>query len=323
MADNDSTAAPRFLLGVDGGGSRTVAAIARLESEGSAPREIARASSGAGNLVTCSNAREHVLEAISRARVAAARQLGGDFTVGSACLCLAGIARDAILRDWQYWVSSQSFADQIRIADDVEPVLRYGNPDEPALAVVSGTGSIVVGRDKDGNRIRCGGWGSRISDEGSGYHIATEALRCAGLHEDRRSSFPSLHAAALDHFDEVKFTDLIPQLESRGRREIAMFARRVVELAEQQSEEAGEVLQGAARQLAELVTDVARQIDPGCGGFHVVMAGGVLCNSQTLRELLTKELSKVPGLQHSFQLVDDPVSGALLLAADENAGQKR
>ena len=40
--------------------------------------------------------------------------------------------------------------------------------DKPGICVISGTGSIAVGFDKEGKTYRCGGWGRPLSDIGSG-----------------------------------------------------------------------------------------------------------------------------------------------------------
>ncbi len=48
--------------------------------------------------------------------------------------------------------------------------------DEDGILVITGTGSIVLGRQKD-KWERAGGYGYLIGDEGSGYHIAIQGLR--------------------------------------------------------------------------------------------------------------------------------------------------
>lgn len=48
----------------------------------------------------------------------------------------------------------------------------YGALGEPGgIAVLSGTGSFAVCRDKKGSWISVGGWGPLFGDKGSGYHM--------------------------------------------------------------------------------------------------------------------------------------------------------
>lgn len=48
--------------------------------------------------------------------------------------------------------------------------------DEDGILVITGTGSIVLGREKNEWK-RAGGYGYLIGDEGSGYHIAIQGLK--------------------------------------------------------------------------------------------------------------------------------------------------
>jgi N-acetylglucosamine kinase-like BadF-type ATPase len=46
----------------------------------------------------------------------------------------------------------------------------------PGVVVIAGTGSIAYGRNEHNETARAGGWGSVISDEGSGYWIGRNAV---------------------------------------------------------------------------------------------------------------------------------------------------
>lgn len=50
---------------------------------------------------------------------------------------------------------------------------------DPGILLIAGTGSIVIGRDKNRNMFRVGGWGPYFGDEGSGFWIGREAVRQA------------------------------------------------------------------------------------------------------------------------------------------------
>jgi glucosamine kinase len=50
---------------------------------------------------------------------------------------------------------------------------------DPGVLLIAGTGSIVIGRDKDRSMFRVGGWGPYFGDEGSGFWIGREAIRAA------------------------------------------------------------------------------------------------------------------------------------------------
>jgi N-acetylglucosamine kinase-like BadF-type ATPase len=50
---------------------------------------------------------------------------------------------------------------------------------DPGVLLIAGTGSIVIGRDRNHSIFRVGGWGPHFGDEGSGFWIGREAVRAA------------------------------------------------------------------------------------------------------------------------------------------------
>ncbi len=81
---------PELLIGIDGGGTKTTARLARRGSAG-LHLVIGQGKSGPGNPRAAgeSQAREHISEAVNRAFAAADLVAG---TVQAACLALAGVA---------------------------------------------------------------------------------------------------------------------------------------------------------------------------------------------------------------------------------------
>ena len=179
-----SDSARSILLGVDGGGSSTVAWIA--ESSG---RVLARAETGPSNVKAVGEASAlGAIDAAIRAAVSDARAVEGRpiDSIAVACLGLAGFDRPddrAVLERWNH---AKRWAERLVLVNDGELVLAAGTPEGWGLAVISGTGSIVVGRSRDGRTARAGGWGYIFGDEGSGYGTVVAALRrVASMHDGR------------------------------------------------------------------------------------------------------------------------------------------
>lgn len=57
------------------------------------------------------------------------------------------------------------------------------------MVVIAGTGSIILGIDRDGNYKQASGWGYNISDIGSGYWIGAKALEATLLYCDGCGSY--------------------------------------------------------------------------------------------------------------------------------------
>ncbi|MEM6689487.1 MAG: BadF/BadG/BcrA/BcrD ATPase family protein [Planctomycetota bacterium] len=304
-----------LVMGLDGGGSKTVAVIAFRDELGSC-KEIARAESGPSNVLTSDDAKQNIIDAIMRVQTMANDALGFEPRMSSSCFCLAGAGRKAIVQVWRDLIARQSIGGETLITDDAEPVLRQCGPRGASLAVISGTGSIVVGRCTNGGRVRCGGWGPLISDEGSGYDVALNAVRQASLHEDGRLDCPAIHRQVIDFFEGQCFTDIIPKLGSLGRQEIAQLTNQITQLdGDIDHPEARVLLQSAGRQLADLVQAAKSRIEPIEENIPLAMAGGLLCQSLTVRKSMLDELQQ-RNVMVEAMLVDDPVTGAVMLAAD-------
>ena len=104
------------------------------------------------------------------------------------CLGAAGVSNSNMCDIVSDVVGSSRIARWSLVGDDViamEGALDGG----PGIIVISGTGSIVLGRDSEGNKIRMGGWGHLIGDEGSGYGLEHKDL--IGLANYVRQFFPA------------------------------------------------------------------------------------------------------------------------------------
>src|SRR5690625_7776141 len=100
-------------------------------------------------------------------------------------------------------VGSSVAADRFVLDSDVYAAHVGAFSGGPGLLISAGTGSMVLGVDSAGNRVRAGGWGYLYGDEGSATWIAREAIRAALQTTDGRASAhgpgPELVSAAGAH----------------------------------------------------------------------------------------------------------------------------
>src|SRR5213078_4483038 len=89
---------------------------------------------------------------------------------------------------------------RVLVVNDALIALAAGAGDDPGIVIISGTGSIVYGRNERVEAARAGGWGHMIGDEGSGYWIGREALAAVMRAGDGRGPETGLTAAMLAHF---------------------------------------------------------------------------------------------------------------------------
>lgn len=188
---------------------------------------------------------------------------------------------------------------------------------EPGLVIISGTGSIVIGINREGEILRTGGWGYNISDIGSGYWIGNEAIKYTLLYCDGCREFSELYKVIKDYFDVDGFESL-PEVITQGLncKNIAEIAKFVVELAEKENIVAQEILKEGASTLADLAYSAYSKLELNKeASINIVLSGGVLKN-QWYKNLLEDYLkNKINTSVIVTQLqVNSPSYGGIQLA---------
>lgn len=113
------------------------------------------------------------------------------------CVAASGVDSPDILDNCREIFKDMGFHGQnIRILNDCEVFLHL--TEEPALVLVSGTGSICYGRDMNHTVYRTGGWNHIISDEGSGFELGLELVRASADELDGRNKTQCLASMITD-----------------------------------------------------------------------------------------------------------------------------
>jgi N-acetylmuramic acid 6-phosphate etherase len=302
-----------LLLGIDGGGSHTVALLAQRDANGH--RVLGRGESGPSNLqgVGAARATQSLDEAVGRAFTAARLPR---CAVASACLGLSGAGRPSdqqIIRDW---ASAATLATHVEITSDAALLLAAGTPEGWGIAIVSGTGSIAMGQNAAGATARAGGWGPLLGDEGSGYLLVLEALRAVSHAADGRGSATALTERFVTALHVARPQELVTAVHGRGleRGDLAALAPVVLEAAEAGDAIAAAIVRKGAAALAAAAGSVARQLNLTGAPLPLAFAGGVLLNSPFYRQQVLHELREVGVVPRAIALVAEPAQGALARA---------
>jgi N-acetylmuramic acid 6-phosphate etherase len=306
----DRPAAPseELYLGIDGGGTHTVALLA---DRGGAV--VGRGTAGPSNrqAVGTERALAALDEAVRTAFAAAGRPR---FRVVSACLGLAGADRPEDQAVIQEWAERVGLAGRVEVTSDAAILLAAGTPEGWGLVLIAGTGSIAFGRAADGRRARAGGWGHLLGDEGSAYALVMSALQAVARAADGRGPATGLTERLLARLGMNQPQGLIAAVyrSGRDRADFAALAPLVVEAAEDDVVAAG-IVEEEARELAQAGAAVARQLRWG-RPVPVAMAGGLLLGSAGYRERVIDELRALGVQPSAVALVEEPALGALQLA---------
>ncbi len=303
----------QLLLAVDGGGTKTQAVVADLEGH-----VLGRGLGLSSNLQSVS------LEQFGQALTAAiegalmpvlgpsARHEGPSWRgahVAAAVFGLAGVDGPADEARVSKWARDMAISPSLLVVNDAELILGGGTPDGWGVALISGTGSICLGRSAEGRAARVGGWGPLIGDEGSGYALARAGLRLATQTADGRAAAPSLLKEALRHFAVTDADTLMRKVHAPEvtPADVAGFAAPILDLATRGDAAAKALVEEAAQDLVTQVRTVARRL--GLKQPPLALGGGLLRG-----QLRRSVLALVDGEVGPSNYVADPVMGAVELA---------
>lgn len=305
-----------IVLGIDAGGSKTLALAARLDGQ-----VIGRAKGGPGNYhaVGFAAASAAITDTAREAVRAAAYAAGVDVArVRALCLGAAGVDRPGDRALWIEW-ARQAFPEaRARIVNDAMLVLSCAAPgDCRGLAVIAGTGSIVYGRDANGALCRAGGWGYLLGDEGSNYSIGITALRAVSRAADGRGPLTALTGLVLAHWALSDPSALVSKVYGdTSRHDIARLGRLVEAAAELGDAVALEILAEAGRELALATRSVAARLGMA-GPVSCALAGAVLLRGRRVRESFLDAVQRDGLRLDPLALVEEPAAGAVALAIEE------
>ncbi|QDS98265.1 N-acetylglucosamine kinase [Adhaeretor mobilis] len=306
----------RLVLGIDGGGTKTAALLARCTSP-SDFEIIGRGHSGSANVMAVgfdtatTNLKSAIQAAWAKSGIAAR-------AVDAAIFALAGASLTEVQEQISHWAIQQEIAQRPRFIHDAEAVLAAGTPEGIGVALVSGTGSVTMGRNIEGKTEVTGGWGYWFGDEGSAFAIGQAGLRAVTQAADGRGPTTQLTQVFLEQVQVTDPRGLLAALSQADgtRYAIAKLAKEVTHAAELGDEVAMQISKQAGEDLAKLVEATAMKLSLG-SGFPLALAGGVLCGSEVVRTDFAQRLSELAIEPNSLEYVKEPSIGCLKVACEE------
>jgi N-acetylglucosamine kinase-like BadF-type ATPase len=311
-APTGSAARPRtspWLLGLDGGATKTTAAVFNVDTYG-----VWLGRAGSSNpFADGFDAAVAAIRAAVRAALGAAGIDAGDIAAGVMAIASADTAVDqARLHDGL--VATQPVHPLI-VVNDVVAAWCAGTLGGPGVAVIAGTGSNSFGVNARGQTWRCGGWGHLLDDTGSAYWIGLEVMRAAVRYRDGRGPYTQLVHRLLAEHSLASVEDLQPFVyEHFNKARIASFARLAAAAATDGDGAARRILHEAGTDLARMVCTVIEVLDfPET--FPVVLVGGTFGSGSPF---LTPFAAAVHEVRPGASLIHPrvaPVGGSVWLAA--------
>jgi N-acetylglucosamine kinase-like BadF-type ATPase len=294
----------RIAVGVDAGGSSTVAALSRDGSyESSAHGGPANASSGG-------------VVAAAETIAGVVRQLVEDSDPAALFVAAAGAGRAGV-REALTGALAAAFptTERIAVEDDARAALRAVIPEGPGVVLVAGTGSVAYGENGD-LRVRTGGAGYVLGDEGSGFAIGLAALKLLARTFDGRARPDETTALAARAFDAEDRDALFGAIyrERLDVARVAGLAPSIIAFAGKGNRASTKIVQSAALELGDLLRSAVQQCGLADASPVVGFSGGLLRENSLLSFLLeTRVTNEIPGAS-VLRARDEPARAALRFA---------
>lgn len=303
----------RYVLGIDGGGTRTRAVI--LNELG----ELVGSSVGGpsnyddiGPDQTQKNLQETIKTAWEQAKVS-------QQPFDAAFFGMAGVTSDDDRRIVREITCALAVApdEVIRIHHDIRIALAGALAGRPGLVLITGTGSACYGVNDKGADWRSGGWGEMLADEGSGYWLGRKAMQAAVQAADGRGAETRLLDDVMRLLGLTHINDIMHRVYHIGvsRAEIAGLAQLVINAVRDGDGVARDILTRGIDELALTVEATAKKLQM-LDGPEISMVGGL----QNVKDIFVDPLQvAIRNRLPCCKLVPpeyEPVIGACLLALE-------
>ncbi len=288
---------PEWILGLDGGGTKTVLAIANRT--GTLRQVIA----GAGINPFDNAAWQTELTKILR------RVLIPPDQMAFSSFGMPGYGESDTVSKAQLLAAQGWAGERCEVQNDVAVAFTGALAGEPGVLVLAGTGSMAWAKNAE-SVARVGGWGEGFGDEGSAHWIGLQALQKLSWSIDGRLEDHEFQSGLLERIG-IQDSELISWFYNleHPRPKIAALAKTVDAVAELGNPTARNILLEAAQHLTQLGLAAQRKIKLEPAYFS---CAGSVFQSKTLRETVKQSL-EMSGTW--LEPRGSPLAGALLSAA--------
>jgi glucosamine kinase len=303
-----------LVSGVDGGATKTVAVVGRLD--GTLLASARGASSNYHNIGVGKAAKSIRICVKSACRRAHA--LSGNLE--TVIMGLAAMDSPMDFRAGQRVAGLTDLGKRRIVVHDSVIAIYAATLGRPGIVVNAGTGSFAAGIGLDGKPIRASGWGNIIDDEGSAYDIGRRAMRASLRALDGTERKTTIAKLLVRKFRLHSLEDIVYEVHNKpmSTREISSISKLVAQAALNGDQVARGIFAYEGRAMASFVSAIARRLEMTKSKPDIYCTGGVFKAGPVLLNPFKRELRK--SVLH-FTLRHprfEPVIGAFILALKEH-----
>ena len=321
-----------LIAGFDAGQTHTTCRLARaLRDPGAKPQTVVLAEGtgpGVSHLAAPGGPQRFqaaLIQSLEQAKAALSpddRDDAASLPLRAAAVGASGIEQGSAVQVEAHKLASVALGlplERLVVTGDERTALVGAFPDGAGIVVISGTGTIAVGRNSAGLDHRCAGWGWLLDGAGSAMDIGQDGLRLSLQMADGRRQEGPLKAALWDCLGLASGDPQAPQaIKSKvvgldfGPAGFARLAPVVSDLASAGDADARAILRRNAEALAAMVHAVAAALDLATPA--VCPMGGALEHLPAYRSAFGTALADALPQSRWTAAAGDACGGALTLA---------
>jgi N-acetylglucosamine kinase-like BadF-type ATPase len=302
-----------YVLGVDGGNTKTIALIASLDGT------ILGWGRGGCSDIYGAGSPEAALEQIKIAVAAALDQAGlRSSGLSTACFSLAGADWPEDFTFLRTELAGYGYGERIEVVNDALGALRAGSPDGTGVVVVCGTGAAVGARSSIGRIWHSSFWQGPQGAVELGKKTLLAIYRAAlGLEVPTTLTGRVLDVFQLTNTEQVLHLMTSRLLPHPSGPEIGQLARLLLDEALQGDAVARSIVETHGAALGEYALVAARRVGIDNQPFTLVLNGGVLRHeSRVLADAVINQVRQVCSDVQPIFSPFEPAIGAFFMALE-------
>ncbi|MBN2072522.1 MAG: hypothetical protein JW770_01080 [Actinobacteria bacterium] len=308
----------KYILGVDGGATKTTAIIADLKGN-----VLSEYMTGSSNCKSIGLGKS--IKNINAAVFGALRKLDNidHYRIVSSCFGMAGNDTGKDMEIYREIILNEKLAPILDVSgvilcNDTRIGLAAGSDNKNRIMVIAGTGANCYGINESGREASSDGWDYILGDEGSGYNIAIKALRAVMKAYDGRGEKTKLSTMVLKHLCLSSEPDLVEWAYGKktGKEDISSIAKVVCDAAEIGDKLSIRILKEASEEVLLSVSAVVNKLAIADKSFDLVLVGGLFKCREYFKDIFVRALKDKYKKIIIREPVLKPVEGAVKMALE-------
>lgn len=293
-------------IGVDGGGTKTVAALSDLNL-----KILKIAKTGPSNLRNVG--RDQAILNISKAILKVIKEK----EILSICIALAAVEEEFKSEKEKIKkgiLKKLNFKGRIEIVSDQIAAFKSGTDEKNGLVLIAGTGSVCHGW-KGNQEVKTGGWGW-VNDEGSGFWAGQKGYQAIFKDLDGRGPKTKITKLLFKEWKLKNKEDLMKKIYGKDSiRNISLISKTVDKASQMGDKVARKILEEAEEELSILANSIIKRLKFQNKKFPLVLIGSMF-KSKIILNKLKKEIKKLAPRAEFIFPKEEPVMGAVKLAIE-------